>query len=161
MSKATIDVPRKGGFSFDLCKRNAMLGTKGAKALSYRKTGTTIVGLKSRVSLLELNLMLFCMSRFEKRCSQLPILVVLYITGNLSSHIFCFFKKINTIVVLDSFWSTGLTLPRMDNTFITYYYDCIIANFTFLFFVLHIVCQLPLLGQIQEQLKGPLFVTEL
>ncbi|PON64351.1 Small GTP-binding domain containing protein [Parasponia andersonii] len=45
MSKAAIDVPPKGGFSFDLCRRNAMLLEKGVKQPSYRKTGTTIVGL--------------------------------------------------------------------------------------------------------------------
>lgn len=45
MSKTTLDVPPKGGFSFDLCKRNDMLSKKGAKPPSYRKTGTTIVGL--------------------------------------------------------------------------------------------------------------------
>ncbi|KAI6700771.1 hypothetical protein NL676_015095 [Syzygium grande] len=45
MSKATIDLPPKGGFSFNLCRRNDMLSKKGARALSYRKTGTTIVGI--------------------------------------------------------------------------------------------------------------------
>ncbi|KAL0692583.1 hypothetical protein Bca4012_059763 [Brassica carinata] len=39
------DVPSKGGFSFDLCKRNDMLIQKGLKAPSFLKTGTTIVGL--------------------------------------------------------------------------------------------------------------------
>ncbi|CAL5345250.1 unnamed protein product [Camellia sinensis] len=29
MSKAAIDVPLKGGFSFDLCERNEMLSKKG------------------------------------------------------------------------------------------------------------------------------------
>lgn len=45
MSKATVDLPPKGGFSFDLCRRNDMLAKMGAKPPSYRKTGTTIVGL--------------------------------------------------------------------------------------------------------------------
>ncbi|KAL6838762.1 hypothetical protein ACP4OV_031476 [Aristida adscensionis] len=40
-----MDVPTKGGFSFDLCRRNAMLETKGLKVPGFRKTGTTIVGL--------------------------------------------------------------------------------------------------------------------
>ncbi|XP_052186688.1 proteasome subunit beta type-7-A [Diospyros lotus] len=45
MSKAGVDVPRKGGFSFDLCRRNDMLSKKGVQAPSFLKTGTTIVGL--------------------------------------------------------------------------------------------------------------------
>lgn len=45
MSKSVVDVPPKGGFSFDLCRRNDMLSNKGMKPPSYRKTGTTIVGL--------------------------------------------------------------------------------------------------------------------
>ena len=49
MSKAAIDVPPRGGFSFDLCRRNAMLLEKGVRAPSYRKTGTTIVGLVFQV----------------------------------------------------------------------------------------------------------------
>ncbi|XP_062090450.1 proteasome subunit beta type-7-A-like [Humulus lupulus] len=43
MSK--FDLPSKGGFSFDLYRRNAMLSEKGFRQPSYRKTGTTIVGL--------------------------------------------------------------------------------------------------------------------
>ncbi|KAL0761574.1 hypothetical protein Bca101_077724 [Brassica carinata] len=43
--RSTVDVPPKGGFSFDLCKRNDMLIQKGLKAPSFLKTGTTIVGL--------------------------------------------------------------------------------------------------------------------
>nr|CAD1829962.1 unnamed protein product [Ananas comosus var. bracteatus] len=39
------DVPPKGGFSFDLCRRNEMLLKKGIQLPSFRKTGTTIVGL--------------------------------------------------------------------------------------------------------------------
>uniref|UniRef100_A0A2P2LP84 Proteasome subunit beta n=1 Tax=Rhizophora mucronata TaxID=61149 RepID=A0A2P2LP84_RHIMU len=45
MSKSAIDVPPKCGFNFDLCKRNDMLAKKGVNHPSYRKTGTTIVGL--------------------------------------------------------------------------------------------------------------------
>lgn len=44
-SNATIDVPSKGGFSFDLCRRNEMLLKKGLRSPSFLKTGTTIVGL--------------------------------------------------------------------------------------------------------------------
>jgi len=40
-----MDVPAKGGFSFDLCPRNGMLEKKGLKVPGFRKTGTTIVGL--------------------------------------------------------------------------------------------------------------------
>ena len=40
-----MDVPAKGGFSFDLCPRNGMLENKGLKVPGFRKTGTTIVGL--------------------------------------------------------------------------------------------------------------------
>ncbi|KAI9072126.1 hypothetical protein K1719_045903 [Acacia pycnantha] len=43
MSK--LEVPPKGGFSFDLCRRNAMLEKKGHTPKSFLKTGTTIVGL--------------------------------------------------------------------------------------------------------------------
>ncbi|PUZ58440.1 hypothetical protein GQ55_5G509700 [Panicum hallii var. hallii] len=42
---ASMDVPAKGGFSFDLCPRNRMLEKKGLKVPGFRKTGTTIVGL--------------------------------------------------------------------------------------------------------------------
>ncbi|XP_065879110.1 proteasome subunit beta type-7-A-like [Euphorbia lathyris] len=45
MSKLALDVPAKGGFNFDLCRRNDMLGKKGANPPSFRKTGTTIVGI--------------------------------------------------------------------------------------------------------------------
>nr|GMD97892.1 proteasome subunit beta type-7-A-like [Ipomoea batatas] len=45
MVKATTDVPAKGGFSFDLCRRNEMLVKKGLQPSSFLKTGTTIVGL--------------------------------------------------------------------------------------------------------------------
>ncbi|KAK3012978.1 hypothetical protein RJ639_010433, partial [Escallonia herrerae] len=45
MAKVEADVPPKGGFSFDLCRRNDMLSKKGVKPPSYLKTGTTIVGL--------------------------------------------------------------------------------------------------------------------
>ncbi|KAL6139524.1 hypothetical protein ACLB2K_057828 [Fragaria x ananassa] len=43
MSKS--EVPPKGGFSFDLCKRNAMLSKNGVQLPPFTKTGTTIVGL--------------------------------------------------------------------------------------------------------------------
>lgn len=46
---ATIDVPQKGGFSFDLCRRNEMLVSKGLRSPSFLKTGTTIVGLIFKV----------------------------------------------------------------------------------------------------------------
>lgn len=45
MSQSSVDLPPKGGFSFDLCKRNDMLIQKGLKAPGFLKTGTTIVGL--------------------------------------------------------------------------------------------------------------------
>ncbi|XP_068639696.1 proteasome subunit beta type-7-B-like [Aristolochia californica] len=45
MARAAADVPHKGGFSFDLCRRNDMLMEKGVQPPSFRKTGTTIVGL--------------------------------------------------------------------------------------------------------------------
>ncbi|XVF13996.1 hypothetical protein REPUB_Repub09cG0018600 [Reevesia pubescens] len=45
MSKSVIEMPPKGGFSFDLCKRNEMLANKGVNPPSFRKMGTTIVGL--------------------------------------------------------------------------------------------------------------------
>ncbi|KAM7484167.1 hypothetical protein LguiA_000176 [Lonicera macranthoides] len=45
MSKVAVDLPPKGGFSFDLCRRNEMLNNKGFKSQSFLKTGTTIVGL--------------------------------------------------------------------------------------------------------------------
>ncbi|KAL6562689.1 Bifunctional protein GlmU [Orobanche gracilis] len=45
MSIVAESVPPKGGFSFDLCKRNEMLVQKGLKQQSFLKTGTTIVGL--------------------------------------------------------------------------------------------------------------------
>jgi 20S proteasome subunit beta 2 len=44
-----LDIPPKGGFSFDLCRRNDMLEKKGLKAPTYLKTGTTIVGLVFQV----------------------------------------------------------------------------------------------------------------
>ncbi|KAF7819495.1 proteasome subunit beta type-7-B [Senna tora] len=45
MSKSMVDLPPKGGFSFDLCRRNDMLEKKGLKPQCFLKTGTTIVGL--------------------------------------------------------------------------------------------------------------------
>jgi hypothetical protein len=50
MAKSCVDLPAKGGFSFDLCKRNAMLSDKGLKLPPFRKTGTTIVGLVFQVT---------------------------------------------------------------------------------------------------------------
>ncbi|CAL5386178.1 unnamed protein product [Camellia sinensis] len=44
MSKAAVDVSMKGGFSFDLCRRNEMLIKKDLQSPSFLKTGTTIVG---------------------------------------------------------------------------------------------------------------------
>ncbi|KAI5021628.1 hypothetical protein ZWY2020_058358 [Hordeum vulgare] len=41
----SMELPTKGGFSFDLCRRNAMLEKTGHKMPGFRKTGTTIVGL--------------------------------------------------------------------------------------------------------------------
>eukprot|EP00494_Astrolonche_serrata_P002369 UN02375 len=41
----STELPIKGGFSFDLCRRNAMLEKNGLKMPGFRKTGTTIVGL--------------------------------------------------------------------------------------------------------------------
>ncbi|CAD6340574.1 unnamed protein product [Miscanthus lutarioriparius] len=41
----SMDLPAKGGFSFDLCRRNNMLEKDGLKLPGFRKTGTTIVGL--------------------------------------------------------------------------------------------------------------------
>jgi len=41
----TLLESQKGGFSFDLCKRNAILASKGAQMPKMKKTGTTIVGL--------------------------------------------------------------------------------------------------------------------
>ncbi|KAL7192637.1 hypothetical protein ACSBR2_024459 [Camellia fascicularis] len=45
MSRAASDVPLKGGFSFDLCRRDEMLSKKSVQAPKFLKTGTTIVGL--------------------------------------------------------------------------------------------------------------------
>jgi 20S proteasome subunit beta 2 len=52
MTKTAIDLPPKGGFSFDLCRRNAFLEGQGAKIPKFRKTGTTIVGLVFKVFVL-------------------------------------------------------------------------------------------------------------
>jgi hypothetical protein len=45
----SMDLPAKGGFSFDLCRRNNMLEKNGLKVPGFRKTGTTIVGLVFQV----------------------------------------------------------------------------------------------------------------
>lgn len=43
--------PQEGnGFSFDLCRRNALLTGKGVKAPTQRTTGTTLAGLIFKVS---------------------------------------------------------------------------------------------------------------
>ena len=47
----SMDLPAKGGFSFDLCRRNDFLEKKGLKVPGFRKTGTTIVGLVFQVQL--------------------------------------------------------------------------------------------------------------
>ena len=60
MSNSAIDVPPKGGFSFDLCRRNDMLSKKGVQPPSYRKTGTTIVGLVFQVWLFDVLLISYC-----------------------------------------------------------------------------------------------------
>ncbi|OEL31901.1 Proteasome subunit beta type-7-B [Dichanthelium oligosanthes] len=41
----SMDLPAKGGFSYDLCRRNDFLEKKGLKVPGFLKTGTTIVGL--------------------------------------------------------------------------------------------------------------------
>ena len=46
---ASLGVPAKGGFSFDLCARNDLLENTGLKIPVFRKTGTTIVGLFFKV----------------------------------------------------------------------------------------------------------------
>eukprot|EP00897_Mesotaenium_endlicherianum_P005800 jgi/Mesen1/5248/ME000263S04356 len=45
MARVAVDLPPKGGFNFDLCKRNALLQKAGALPPGARKTGTTIVGV--------------------------------------------------------------------------------------------------------------------
>ncbi|CAL9060654.1 unnamed protein product [Musa banksii] len=45
MARFAADAPTRGGFSFDLCQRNEMLLKKGNQLPTFRKTGTTIVGL--------------------------------------------------------------------------------------------------------------------
>ncbi|RRT67003.1 hypothetical protein BHE74_00040206 [Ensete ventricosum] len=45
MARLAADAPTKGGFSFDLCQRNEMLLKKGMHLPTFRKTGTTIVGI--------------------------------------------------------------------------------------------------------------------
>ncbi|GMP74087.1 hypothetical protein CsSME_00031613 [Camellia sinensis var. sinensis] len=66
MSKAAVDVPLKGGFSFDLCKWNEMLSKKGVQAPKFLKTGTTIVGLIFQacvsVPLADLNVLVYLTS---------------------------------------------------------------------------------------------------
>jgi hypothetical protein len=45
----SMDLPTKGGFDFDLCRRNNMLEKNGLKLPGFLKTGTTIVGLVFQV----------------------------------------------------------------------------------------------------------------
>jgi hypothetical protein len=45
----SMDLPAKGGFDFDLCRRNNMLEKNGLKVPGFLKTGTTIVGLVFQV----------------------------------------------------------------------------------------------------------------
>lgn len=52
MARLAADAPTKGGFSFDLCQRNEMLLKKGMHLPTFRKTGTTIVGLVFQVLML-------------------------------------------------------------------------------------------------------------
>ena len=59
-----MEAPPKGGFSFDLCRRNGMLSKKGVPPPSYRKTGTTIVGLIFQVTLSYQFVYLFYISFF-------------------------------------------------------------------------------------------------
>ena len=65
MSQVAVEAPPKGGFSFDLCRRNGMLSKKGVPPPSYRKTGTTIVGLIFQVTLFISICLLFYMSFFR------------------------------------------------------------------------------------------------
>ena len=39
-----------GGFSFDLCRRNGMLGSRGVQGPGFTKTGTTIAGIIYKVN---------------------------------------------------------------------------------------------------------------
>ena len=43
------EMQEKGGFSFDLCRRNEALGNAGIARPGFRKTGTTIVGAVYKV----------------------------------------------------------------------------------------------------------------
>lgn len=45
----------QSGFSFDLCKRNAMLQSTGMKLPKFTKTGTTIVGVVYKVRIFHLS----------------------------------------------------------------------------------------------------------
>lgn len=65
MSNSGIDVPPKGGFSFDLCRRNDMLAKKGVQPpSSFRKTGTTIVGLIFQVGLFDVQLISYFLFKY-------------------------------------------------------------------------------------------------
>lgn len=65
MSKVNVEGPPKGGFNFDLCKRNEMLTQKGLKGPSFLKTGTTIVGLVFQVRVFFFFLFYFIWSYFN------------------------------------------------------------------------------------------------
>lgn len=65
MSTPEVGVPRKGGFNFDLCRRNEMLFSKGIKPPSFLKTGTTIVGLVFKVWFFFLLLEIYCRGLFS------------------------------------------------------------------------------------------------
>ena len=69
----SMDLPAKGGFSFDLCRRNNMLEKNGLKLPGFRKTGTTIVGLV-----------------FQVRPPTLVVLPAFWYSGNYC--IFCWFS---------------------------------------------------------------------
>ncbi|KAF3598061.1 hypothetical protein DY000_02025441 [Brassica cretica] len=108
MSQSTVDVPPKGGFSFDLCKRNDMLIQKGLKAPSFLKTGTTIVGL------------IFKLSWFLSHCSDMvssQLRLHRYQTGRdsrvitaltlLKKHLFSYQGHVSAALVLGGVDITG------------------------------------------------------
>eukprot|EP00245_Coleochaete_scutata_P007493 TRINITY_DN22916_c0_g1_i1.p1 TRINITY_DN22916_c0_g1~~TRINITY_DN22916_c0_g1_i1.p1 ORF type:complete len:276 (+),score=37.12 TRINITY_DN22916_c0_g1_i1:69-896(+) len=45
MAGSKLELSPKGGFNFDLCKRNAVLDKSGLVKKNFRKTGTTICGV--------------------------------------------------------------------------------------------------------------------
>ena len=50
MVNTMIELPPKGGFICDLCRRNKMITNKGVQPPSFYMTRTTIVGLVFKVS---------------------------------------------------------------------------------------------------------------